>query len=168
MKKTNKILTAVAGLVAIGLSTFAQSPIAVQGHITANTKWFRTNQYRLVGCVYVDSDKTLTIESGTVIFGDTVANPTTGALIISRGAKIQAIGKINQPIVFTSPKVGNRRTAGDWGGIEIAGRAPVNKANAFLEGVLRVHKTQILQVIMFHLVELITLKIGRASCRERV
>jgi hypothetical protein len=134
MKKTNKILTAVAGLVALGLSTFAQSPIAVQGHITANTKWFRTNQYKLVGCVYVDSAKTLTIESGTVIFGDTNQTPTVGALIISRGAKIVAIGKINQPIVFTSLRPSGKRAAGDWGGIAIAGRAPVNKANAFLEG----------------------------------
>jgi hypothetical protein len=71
----------------------------------------------------VSSGATLTIEAGTIIFGD---KDTKGALIIEPGAKIIAIGTVSKPIIFTSNQAKGSRNYGDWGGLIIAGNAPVN------------------------------------------
>jgi hypothetical protein len=103
--------------------------ITVQGSndagsgITTNTTWTAGNKYLLKSYVYVRSGATLTIEAGTVIFGD---KDTKGALIIEPGAKIIAIGTASRPIVFTSNQPRGSRNYGDWGGLIIAGKAPVN------------------------------------------
>lgn len=91
--------------------------------ITANTTWTANNKYLLKGFVYVPDGVTLTIEPGTVIKGD---NKSKGTLIISRGAKIIAQGTADKPIVFTSNFPKGQRKAGDWGGLIILGKAPVN------------------------------------------
>lgn len=95
--------------------------ITVTGDITTNTTWLRTNIYILSpGFHYVTGNRTLTIESGTLIKGD------GGALVITRGSKLIASGKLNQPIVFTSNKPVGQRAAQDWGGIILLGKAPIN------------------------------------------
>jgi hypothetical protein len=93
------------------------------GSITSNTTWTASNQYLLKGYVYVRSGATLTIEPGTIIKGD---KDTKGALIIEPGAKIMAMGTAAKPIVFTSNQPKGSRNYGDWGGVIIAGNAPVN------------------------------------------
>jgi hypothetical protein len=50
-----------------------------------------------------------------------------GALIIERGAKLIADGKVDDPIVFTSGKASGQRAQGDWGGIILLGKAPTNR-----------------------------------------
>ena len=57
------------------------------------------------GFVYVEDGATLNIPAGTVIKGK--QSPTNGsdiasALIISRGAKIYALGSVTEPIIFTT------------------------------------------------------------------
>src|SRR6185295_5852462 len=75
----------------------------------------------------------LTIEAGTVIFGDKV---TKGALIVSRGAKIHAVGTATNPIVFTSTAPKGFRNYGDWGGVVILGKAQNNQSNdQLIEGI---------------------------------
>jgi Secretion system C-terminal sorting domain len=103
-----------------GLQLFAQ--VTVSGEITANTTWTKNNSYLLKGFVYVKNGATLTIEAGTTIKGE---KATKGALIVTRGAKINANGTANEPIVFTS----NQSTPdyGDWGGIIILGKATTNQ-----------------------------------------
>jgi hypothetical protein len=103
----------------------------ITGSITSNTTWRAGNKYVLSGFVYVESGATLTIEPGTIIKGD---KPTKGSLIIKPGAKIIAVGTQDKPIVFTSNQAAGQRSAGDWGGLVILGKAPVNKAPAFVEG----------------------------------
>ncbi len=71
--------------------------------------------------VAIRSPATLTIEPGTRIF----ANGQI-ALLVDRGAKIEAVGTAQQPIVFSSAKEDGMRARGDWGGIIINGRAPAN------------------------------------------
>lgn len=78
--------------------------------------------YLLVGEVYVTNKATLTIEAGTVI---RASSDEYSALIITKGAKINAQGLPNNPIVFTSTKPVGERKPGDWGGIYILGNAPV-------------------------------------------
>lgn len=74
----------------------------------------------------------LTIEPGTIIFGD---EATKGTLVIQRGGKIIAEGTAQNPIVFTSAAAPGERTPGDWGGVVICGRARNNEGpNVQLEG----------------------------------
>jgi hypothetical protein len=91
--------------------------------IASNTTWTASNRYLLKGYVYVRSGATLTIEPGTVILGD---KDTKGALIIEPGAKLMAVGTAAKPIVFTSNQPKGSRNYGDWGGVILAGNAPVN------------------------------------------
>lgn len=79
--------------------------------------------YMLVGEVYVTNNATLTIEAGTIIRASTEEYST---LIVTKGAKINAQGLPNNPIVFTSSKSERERKPGDWGGIYILGNAPIN------------------------------------------
>lgn len=78
-----------------------------------------------------NNSNTLTIEPGTRIVGSGFVQRE--ALIIARGAKINADGTAFAPIVFSSSRPttvpGNPASAaapGDWGGLVINGRAPVN------------------------------------------
>jgi hypothetical protein len=97
--------------------------VTVDAAITTNTTWTASNKYLLKGYVYVRSGATLTIEPGTIIKGD---KDTKGALIIEPGARIMAVGTADKPIVFTSNQPKGSRNYGDWGGVIIAGNAPVN------------------------------------------
>ena len=96
----------------------------IAGTIDKDTKLYKRNTYQLVGVVYVTNNAVLTIEPGTVIRGD---DKTCGTLIITNGAKIMAEGLETDPIVFTSDKGTTERKPGDWGGIIILGKAPINK-----------------------------------------
>lgn len=73
--------------------------------------------------VFIRSPATLTIRPGTKIFASGRI-----ALVIDRGAKVEAVGTAAQPIVFSSAKTDGMRARGDWGGIVINGRAPANCA----------------------------------------
>ena len=102
----------------------APAPIVVAAQdITANTTWTRNNIYLLNGFVYVNNGATLTIEAGTIIKGDLT---NKGSLIIRQGARLIAAGTATQPIVFTSNQPAGSRAPGDWGGVILCGRAPVN------------------------------------------
>jgi hypothetical protein len=92
------------------------------GKITTNTTLYKKNTYLLQGPVYVTNNAVLTIEAGTVIKGDAETN---GALIITKGAQLNANGSETDPIVFTSNKPVKK--AGDWCGVVILGDAPINR-----------------------------------------
>ena len=94
------------------------------GDITVNTTWTADKIYLLDdGYVYVTNGATLTIEPGTVIRG-----AGKGALIICRGAKIDAQGTVTKPIIFTSSQAPGDRDYGDWGGVVLLGSAQHNIA----------------------------------------
>lgn len=81
--------------------------------------------YLLKGAVYVPDGQTLTIEAGTIIKGDKATN---GSLVVRQGGKIMAEGTATKPIIFTSNFAKGSRAPGDWGGVVICGKAPVNFA----------------------------------------
>lgn len=81
------------------------------------------NIYTIQGIVYVTKGAKLTIEPGTVIHGE---SRSKGALVITRGSQIIANGTKDKPIIFTSDAANPKR--GDWGGIVICGKAPVNSS----------------------------------------
>jgi hypothetical protein len=145
MKMTSKLVNVLMmGLLLTGFTACDNDPepddvevpvateiVKVAGSITSDTKWTADKQYLLTNFVYVKAGATLTIEPGTIIKGDKV---TKGALFIERGGKIMAVGTATQPIVFTSNEAAGSRRAGDWGGLVILGKAPVNKTPAVVEG----------------------------------
>jgi hypothetical protein len=107
--------------------------VTVSGDITANTTWTADKIYLLKGNVFVTGNVTLKIEAGTLIKGD---KSSKGALIITRGSKIDAQGTVDKPIVFTSNVAAGGRAQGDWGGVIILGKAPNNVgASVPIEGI---------------------------------
>lgn len=112
----------------------ASNTVEVTGEITANTTWSANKIYLLKGFVFVSNGATLTIEPGTIIKGDKASK---GTLVITRGAKINAEGTVTKPIVFTSALEAGARSQGDWGGVILLGKAPVNQgADVKIEGGL--------------------------------
>lgn len=96
----------------------------VGGDITTDTTWSSDNAYRIAdtGGVFVMSGATLTIEPGTFIFGQGQGS----LLVVAQGGKLNACGTRARPIVFSSALPIGQRSAGDWGGLVINGRAPIN------------------------------------------
>lgn len=127
MKVINQFFSIIFVLLLFGLvETFAQlSPVdsVIEGNINSNTFLSKNKRYLLKGFVNVNSPAILTIQAGTVIYGEKVSK---GTLIINRGAKIIADGTPTEPIVFTSRELPGNRGPGDWGGIILAGNASIN------------------------------------------
>ena len=107
------------------VSVVLKAPIEITSAITANTTWLATEKYLLKGNIFVQAPAELTIPAGTIIMGDKV---TKGALIVSRGAKIHAVGTAAKPIVFTSSAPKGFRNYGDWGGVVLLGKAQNNQS----------------------------------------
>ena len=95
--------------------------------ITASRTFFADTAYTLKGFIHVANGATLTIQPGTIIKGD--FNTLGSSLWILRGAKIEAVGTADAPIVFTSSRSTGRQP-GDWGGLIIVGNAPINRTGA--------------------------------------
>jgi Secretion system C-terminal sorting domain len=115
-------------LIFLLLSSFALAQdVTLSGNITSNMTLTNDKAYLLHDLVRVMSGATLTIDPGTIIYGE---NSSEGSLIIEPGAKIMAEGTVSQPIVFTSefakPGSSTPPERGDWGGVILLGNAPVN------------------------------------------
>ncbi len=96
--------------------------------INASRTLYSDTVYTLSGYVKVGSGATLTIQPGTRIVGDTTQ--LGSSLWILRGAKIDAQGTAEAPIVFTSARSPGNRKPGDWGGIIIIGNGVINRTGA--------------------------------------
>lgn len=120
------------------------------GFISSNETWTADKIYKLVGKVVVNDGVTLTIEPGTIIKGDEGTGTLASALIVMRGAKLNAVGSTDKPIIFTSVldniTVGETQGTnmdetvnGKWGGLIILGKAPVSAGagdtEAQIEGI---------------------------------
>jgi len=100
-------------------------PVRVlRGRFTSGTITLTSDTYWLLrGAVFIQNTARLVIQPGTTVVGETASR---GTLIIDRGAQIIASGTKTAPIVFTSDQPAGERARGDWGGLIINGRAPVN------------------------------------------
>ncbi|MCU0684502.1 MAG: hypothetical protein MUF34_20035 [Polyangiaceae bacterium] len=98
--------------------------------INRNTTLYCSKDYQLDGYVRVLPGATLTIQAGTRLLGggSTGDNDQRGTLIVLPGARVEADGRPDSPIVFTSAANPARR--GDWGGVAILGKAPLNLRDA--------------------------------------
>lgn len=96
--------------------------IELNGSITSDMTLDSNNSYTITGPTVVEDGVTLTIPAGMTI--DAAATGADVYLAIAQGGKIIAEGTRTQPIVFTS--AANTPNSGDWGGLILLGRAPVN------------------------------------------
>ncbi|MET0391266.1 MAG: hypothetical protein ABW321_35160, partial [Polyangiales bacterium] len=103
----------------------ATDEVNVDADITEDTTW-ECGTYLLQKIVYVTEGATLTIKPGVQVLGDTDQSGVVTALIVTRGAKLDAVGTPTQPIVFSSGNPEGARQPGDWGGVVLLGAATIN------------------------------------------
>lgn len=115
----------------------AENEVVITGNITSNTTWTNDKIWILGSRVAVTSGATLTIEPGTIIKGQAGTGANATALVIARGAKINAVGTATSPIIFTSiadeiqpgqiasPNL-DPTLNGLWGGVIVLGNAPIS------------------------------------------
>ncbi|BET67621.1 hypothetical protein ASA1KI_25390 [Opitutales bacterium ASA1] len=128
---------AATALLLVAGGAFA-ADVNVPRIINADTTWTADNTYFLSGYTFVVTPSgaatpvTLTIEPGTVIKGrQKQSGGEAAALVVTRGARINANGTRNAPIVFTSELDQLNGNLGPedtnlWGGVVILGNASVS------------------------------------------
>lgn len=118
--------------------------IRVTANITANTTWVTGKTYILGARIVVTSPAKLTIQPGVIVKGEAGSGANATALVIARGAQIDAQGTAAAPIIFTSiaDEVAPGQIAspnleptqeGLWGGIIVLGRAKCSFAGDVTE-----------------------------------
>ncbi|MET4139962.1 hypothetical protein [Pedobacter sp. UYP1] len=120
---------------------FTGADSVISGNISVSRTLSPGKVYRLNGIVFVTNGAKLTIKSGSILTagqkvnykidpGRAIVHPVAGLLVITRDASIDALGRADQPIIFTSPKESSSRLPGDFGGIVILGNSNINKSSA--------------------------------------
>jgi major membrane immunogen (membrane-anchored lipoprotein) len=106
-------------------STFTADANNFQGTINDGSVTLdATKVYKLTGKVQVNNGATLTIPAGTIIQG---TGGTQAYIAIAQGGKLNVEGTAANPVVMTSGLT--NKAAGDWGGVVICGKAPINRIN---------------------------------------
>ncbi|MFH6770346.1 multidrug transporter [Gaetbulibacter aestuarii] len=100
--------------------------IFLSGNYTQDLTLDPNNTYVLNGPLIMNSGTTLTIPAGMTI--KALASGASVYIAISQGAKIDAQGTASEPIVLTSNA--SSPAPGDWGGLILLGKAPVNSVAA--------------------------------------
>lgn len=105
-----------------GGGTTDPQTIFLSGTYTEDLTLDANNTYKINGSLIMASGTTLTIPACMTI--EALASGSDVYIAISQGARIVANGTQDCPIVFTSDAA--NPAAGDWGGLILLGRAPIN------------------------------------------
>ncbi len=97
-------------------------PTDLKGDVTANVTLTADQTWSLSGSLVVKPGAILTIEPGTRV--EAQAGGTNVFIAIEQDGEINATGTALNPITLTSGASNPR--PGDWGGLIIAGKAPIN------------------------------------------
>ncbi len=118
--------------------------LLINSNISTNTTWETGKTYVLGGRIIVTSGNTLTIQPGVIVKGEVGSGSNATALIVARGAKLDAQGTATSPIIFTtvadeitpgeiaSPNL-EANLSGLWGGLIILGNAKASLAGDVTE-----------------------------------
>jgi hypothetical protein len=106
----------------------------VTGDVSSNLTLTNDTRWELKGIVYVKGGATLTVEPGTFVFGQPGTTPPS-ALIVTQNGKIVANGTKSRPIIMTSSQPFGQRIRGDWGGLVMLGKAPINVGGNIASGI---------------------------------
>lgn len=96
----------------------------LKGELTANKTLLKDKVYALSGEYIVKTGATLTIQEGVKIVAKT-DDESVDYILVQQGAKIEAVGTKENPIIMTSDK----KESGAWGGLHICGKAHTNAEN---------------------------------------
>ncbi|MDF0707253.1 multidrug transporter [Flagellimonas okinawensis] len=96
--------------------------VNLSGVYTSNLTLDPDMEYVVTGPVLIASGATLTVPAGMTIKAEPVG--VNAYIAIQQGARILANGSAAEPIVFTSNA--SNPSSGNWGGIVLCGRAPIN------------------------------------------
>ncbi len=107
-----------------GDETSANAVEILQGELTADKTLLKDKVYALSGEYIVKTGATLTIEKGVKIVAMT-DDESVDYILVQQGAKIEAVGTKENPIIMTSDK----KESGAWGGLHICGKAHTNAEN---------------------------------------
>lgn len=99
--------------------------IFLSGTYTEDLDLDANNNYKVNGSLIMAAGTTLRVPAGMTV--EALAAGSDVYIAISQGARIEAIGTADNPIVFTSDA--SAPAAGDWGGLIILGSAPVNSVS---------------------------------------
>lgn len=105
--------------------------VELTGNLTTQTLT-KDKKYLIKSQVFIPNGVTITIEPGTVLYGE---KRTRGTLIVDRGGKLIARGTAAEPIVMTSNQEVGDRDRGDWGGLVMLGKAQCNQVDPAIEGI---------------------------------
>ncbi|NQV62163.1 MAG: hypothetical protein HQ499_00610 [Cryomorphaceae bacterium] len=119
-------------------------------YISSNTTWTNDKVWLMDGKIVVEDGATLTVEAGTIVKAAAGTGANATVLIVAKGAKIEAIGTAEKPIIFTDANdqivYANGTTSpnrsvtdkGLWGSVIILGNGIVGAASgeANIEGVV--------------------------------
>ncbi|MBI4903631.1 MAG: hypothetical protein HY820_08350 [Acidobacteria bacterium] len=106
----------------------------ISGEITSDRILTNDTAWEIRGIVYVKNNATLMVEPGTFILGQPGSTPAS-AIIVTRDGKINASGTKSRPIIMTSSQPFGQRARGDWGGLVMLGKAPINVAASVNGGI---------------------------------
>ena len=103
-------------------STFVLDANNFEGTIADGEVVLNANTvYKLTGALVIGDQATLTIPAGTVIEG---IGGTSSYIAVAQGGTLDINGTASNPVVMSSGLP--VKAAGDWGGLVICGRAPIN------------------------------------------
>jgi hypothetical protein len=103
-------------------STFELDANDFQGTIADGEVVLNANTvYKLTGALIIGDQATLTIPAGTVIEG---IGGTSAYIAVAQGGTLDVNGTASNPVIMTSGLA--VKAAGDWGGLVICGKAPIN------------------------------------------
>ena len=100
----------------------SENTVNLSGVFTENLTLDGDIEYIITGPVLMSAGTTLTVPAGMTIKAEPVG--VNAYIAILQGARIIADGEPDAPIVFTSNAT--TPSSGDWGGIVMCGRAPIN------------------------------------------
>lgn len=105
-----------------GDETPAVTTVNLSGVYTENIILDTNIEYIVTGPVLIADGATLTVPAGMTIKAQPVG--VNAYIAIQQGGRIIADGSASEPIIFTSNSASP--ASGDWGGIVLCGRAPIN------------------------------------------